>query len=1057
MSSRGIEVDVRRWHTCLLLQVVVAGAARAQGITGGAIQGRLTAPDSTPLAQATVLVTNLPKGERWQATTQSGGRYYLEHLSIGGPYLIEARAVGFFPVTRSGIYLSLSQRLTLDIVLRPVAVELAPITVSARPDPRINAGRTGPEQVVPESTLSRMPVPGRDFAELVLLAPQVTGTAGAGLSIAGQRPTLNAVRVDGASANDLFTGTIGTPGQGLGLRSLSVEALQELQIVSAPFDVRFGDFAGGLVNAVTKSGTNRFEGSAFGYFSNQALVGKDADGTRGTEFKDEEMGLTLGGPIVRDRAAFFVEAGIRHAAFPQHYPLIGLDTAGGRDSVRVGIRRASAERLQTILRDRYGVDGGTFDTPIELTDSPWNILAKVTVQLGLNNRLEASHSYSSSVPVLPGLGCREPGVFYCLSSRAFALGVASHATRLAWTGTIGSGLANELLLARSRFLHRCLPASTFASVFVRADDGELAAGTADFCLGERNEQQILELTDNLSFSLGAHRLIIGTHNELLKLPTREFFQFFFNNRWHFSSLDSLDAGLADHYEAVIPHPARGSGALSDLGVTQLGLYVQDQWTPNRKLTLTGGVRLDVPFVSATAHPNPLLLEELGIDNTPSPSGHVLWSPRVGVNYDVAGDGVTFIRGGVGLFAGRPDYAQFNDVYVHTGLDALQLDCSGDATPPFSIDLAQQPTACGEGAVSASGAVNFFDPAFRFPRTLKVSLGGDRRLPWDVVGTVDLLYTRSLEQLDRVDANLGAPTAQAGDGGRLLYGTIDESGDARPNRQSAAFGPVVQLRNAAGDWTFSATLQLQKRFANETELAVSYTHTNSRDRLADVDGGLDGTAADGSLEARRIAPSAWSVPHRVTLLATANLPLDIRLSLFYEGVSGGPFSYTIDGDANADGFGNDIVYVPRDVRPGGDVSLGTRDSVDALVPAPVAEYDRLERFIEGERCLRIHRGQILRRNSCRNPWVNHTSVRFAKLFRTLRGQSIELTLDVFNLLHLVDGDWGAVRGVEGTGLLRLIGYDATRGRGVYSLQTPERRALDVDASRWRMQLGARYRF
>lgn len=1042
---------MRPWSVLLLVALVMARPAAAQGLAGAALQGRITGSDSTPIDGATVLATNLANGERWQATTGSSGRFYIEHLSIGGPYTIEARAVGFSPAARSGYYLSLGQRLMLDLVLAPATVELEPITVVSRPDPRINASRTGPEQVISESTLSRIPALSRNFADLVRVAPQVSRD----LSISGQRPSLNGVKVDGATANDLFSGRIGTPGWDLGLRTLSIEALAELQVASAPFDVRFGEFAGGVVNAVTKSGNNRFEGSLHGYLSSSALVGRDGDGTRGGDFLNQDVSLTLGGPIVRNRAAFFLQAGAVHVELPQHFPLIGQDTAGGRDSIDVGIRRASAERFQSILQGRYGVDAGTFDTPIELTDLSWNLLAKATVQLGLNSRLEASHTYASSEPVVPGAGCREPGVFYCLSSRTFALDVESHATHLSWSGTLGSRVANELRLARSRYVHRCLPASDFATVFVRADAGELAAGTADFCINERNQQQILELTDNLSFSAGAHRLIVGTHNELLSLPTREWFQFLFHNQWRFQSLDSLEAGMPERYEAVIPDPTRGSGPFSDLSVTQLGLYLQDQWTATRKLALIGGVRLDVPFVSATAHPNPLLRQELGIDNTPSPSGHILWSPRLGVNYDVAGDGRFFLRGGVGLFAGRPDYSHFNDVYVHTGLDALQLECSGEAAPPFAIEGDRQPAACGEGAVSASGLVNYFDPATRFPRSFKVALGADRTLPWGLIGTVDLLYARETE-FDRVDANLLAPSVRPGDGGRLLYGTIDEHGEARPNRRSTAFGQVIGLRNAPGTRTLSATAQLQKRFANETELGLSYTYTRSRDRLPDADGGLDGRGSD-DLEARRRATADWTVPHRVTLLATVNLPLDVRLSLVYEGYSGGAFTYTVDGDANADGFGGDAVYVPHDARPGGDLSLAIRDTLDQLIAAPPEEYARLESFIRGERCLSRYRGQLARRNACRNSWVNNTNVRFSKLLHTLRGQSIELTLDVFNLLHLLDSDWGNVRGVEATGLLRMIGYDAELGRGIYSLQIPGKRVLDANASRWRMQLGAHYHF
>jgi len=182
-----------------------------------------------------------------------------------------------------------------------------------------------------------------------------------------------------------------------------------------------------------------------------------------------------------------------------------------------------------------------------------------------------------------------------------------------------------------------------------------------------------------------------------------------------------------------------------------------------------------------------------------------------------------------------------------------------------------------------------------------------------------------------------------------------------------------------------------------------------------------------------------------------------MSFFYEGLSGGPYTYTVEGDANGDGFdGNDIVYVPAQASSGGDVVLGTRDDEGHFIPASQVTYQKLDAFIDHEPCLRNQRGTIMRRNSCRNPWVNNTSARLSKVFPTLRGQTVELSLDVFNLLHLLDSEWGVGRGVEHTSLLRLVGYDADNGRGIYTVQIPRLGVRDFDA-RWRMQLGAKYSF
>jgi hypothetical protein len=799
-----------------------------------------------------------------------------------------------------------------------------------------------------------------------------------------------------------------------------------------------------------------------GYFSDRGLVGKDPIGGRGDDFDAKELGVTLGGPIVRDRAAFFLDAGIQRRLFPETAPLIGTDTTGGADSVGVGVRYASAIRFRDILQQVYGVEPGNpgafpFRVPAE------NLFGKLTFQLGVNSRLELSHNYSHSFARLVVSRGFE---FYSLTSSVFALPSTTNATRISWTTSFRDRYSNELIAARLHEANQCSPASAFPVIGVHADNRGLTAGSICIPAIIRSEneqsQNILELTDNLTLAAGTHHLTAGTHNELVRLSSLPFLDFFFGSSWTFSSLDSLEQGLPNAYNATLRNPARAAGALSHPRITQLGGYVQDQWNPNPRLTVTSGLRLDVPFLSRQPVLNPALMSELAIDNTRTPSGHILWSPRLGLNYDLSGDGRTFLRGGVGLFAGRPAYKWFVAVDAHTGLEAIQLSCTGDSVPAFVIDPARQPSTCAGGILPSTPLVNVFDPAFRFPRNLKIALGADQRLPGGVVGTLDLLYTRAVDQYDLVDLNLQSPSGLAsGEGNRLMYGTIDSLGVPTPNRRTQTFGPVIQLRNARGNRAFSTTLHLQKSFANGTELNGSYTYSRSEDRLspsADNTGDdVDFTALDGSLQQRNLTTSFWQVPHRITLLATANLPLGFRVSFFYEGLSGRSFSYLVGGDANADGFGgDDIVYVPRNASPGGDISLATSDETGSLVPASAEVYQRLNHFIGAESCLRQQRGRILRRNSCRFPWENHSELRLSKVFPVLAGHSLELSLDIFNLLHVIDSDWGLVRASDDH-LLELVGYDAVAGRGVYRLLEASRGFIDRDASRWRMQLGARYRF
>ena len=254
-------------------------------------------------------------------------------------------------------------------------------------------------------------------------------------SVAGQNDRLTTVQIDGAVGGDLLGGVI-TPGQALGLRTVAVEAVKEVQVLAAPFDVRFGTFAAGLVNAVTKSGSNRFAGSVVGYYTGPALQGKDETGSRGDDFVLDEASLTLGGPIARDRAAFFVEAGLQHGRRPINTPIIGPDSTGGADSLGIGFRRASVTRLQEVMRDTYGVEAGNTD-PYPVSAAAGNVFGKVTLQLGVNSRLDVSHEYSRSTPDLLDENCRTREAF-CLGSTAFRLSVRAHITRLAWAAALGA-------------------------------------------------------------------------------------------------------------------------------------------------------------------------------------------------------------------------------------------------------------------------------------------------------------------------------------------------------------------------------------------------------------------------------------------------------------------------------------------------------------------------------------------------------------------------------------------------------------------------------------------
>ena len=1019
----------------------------AQGVTSAAIQGTLVAEDGLPLAGAGIRVTNTSDGRSWEMTTGSTGGYLLEDVAVGGPYRIEVHAVGFAPESRTGVVLSLGQRLIADFRLRSAAVPLSAVTVVASADPILNPNRTGPAESVSAARIAALPNLGRDFLALTALSPQVAISPSSvfapsgGIAIGGQNRLFNAFQIDGGLNEDRYSGRL--PGRETLPRPISLEALQDVQMTVAPFDVRYGGFAGGLVNAVTKSGTNTVHGAVFGRLADGALVGRNVTGAPAPAFTTWQYGGAVGGPIVRDHAQYFLSVDAQYRVVPDPGPLI-TDTAGGADTINIGIRYASAARFQSILQTTYGLDPGTLG-PADARVPAADIFGKVTVQVGKNGDLEVSHHYATG-----DLRYSPDRVYgqYLLSSLVRQAPATANASRLIWTKVVGGRWSNQFIASYLQLRDECRPNVTYPLIRVFADSGVLVAGTNQTCPSVFAQNGV-EVTENATVGVGAHVLTFGGRGEAFRFEHDQLLGGV--GLWNFRVLDSLAAGRAFHYERTLPGPSR-AGAIT-FRARQLAVYAQDRWTPTRGLTLTAGLRAETVALPDAAVTDAALQTVLGFDTGRLPSGGLLWSPRLGFNYDLRGEGRTFVRGGVGLFSGSPPFLWVGNAYRDDGGKQLFLSCNGSAVPAF--DPVNQPTTCATGA-GAVPQLSFFDPGVHFPQDLKIALGADHRLAGGVVATVDALYMRAVHSWYFSDANLAPPVGVAqGERGRPLYGAISGGGVASPARQAPGLGAVVRVSDRSGEYSVVFSGQLRKQLGDRAEVSALYAHTVARDRMSLVNfqaqPNLQSTPLDGTLEDRSLETSYFEIPQRVEFSALVRLPYGVRLSFLYAGASGMPFTYVVQGDANADGIGgglmlNDIVYVPR-------------DSLDIALANP-SDWRSLERFIESEPCLREQRGRILARNSCRNPWFGTLNARLTKAFPTGSGQSLEVTADVYNVLNLINRQWGQSRVTTPevrVPMLRLVGYDASTGRGVYRLQLPGLRQIQDLASRWQMELGVRYVF
>jgi TonB dependent receptor len=439
----------------------------------------------------------------------------------------------------------------------------------------------------------------------------------------------------------------------------------------------------------------------------------------------------------------------------------------------------------------------------ELANPNVNLFGKLSWQLQRLGQIEATYNFVDAERGILGRLATSPAIpgrlrdGYQLSNSGYDFDNVTNTARLKWTTQFGSGFANEFLAGYSTIRDKRILGSDLPLILARAgtvgtSPTWLAAGAERFSQLNSLDQDIFQIQNNLSFGTGDHRVTVGTANEFYKFNNA-----FFQARigvWAFNSLDDFQAGVPAAFQRVLPTSERPEGPIAEFNVQQIGVYAQDEWSPNERLTLTGGLRLDVPFNDKPAQ-NPSLASNpaLPINTADFPSGNILWSPRLGFNFDPVGSGRTILRGGVGYFTGRPPYVWLSNAFVNTGLEQVTLTCTGAVVPAFTVDPGAQPSTCndGSGASSAVPSPNYFVSDFKFPQTFRVSVGADHRLPGGFVGTVDLLYSKNVNQLYVQDANLRNLGQNSEE--RFMYGTIGVSGTgsfaATPSRLAVAPTPI----------------------------------------------------------------------------------------------------------------------------------------------------------------------------------------------------------------------------------------------------------------------------
>lgn len=1077
----------------VLLLVFSSTWAMSQGVTTGNIQGVVTEVSGEPLPGANIVATHEPSGTRYGAVSNLEGRFVLPNMRVGGPYTVRITFVGFEDRLFEGIVLGLGQTYTLNASLSD-GLELEAIEVIASQDAIMNADKTGAGLNLTGDKINSLPTINRNINDFTRLTPQSNGT-----SFAGTSSRFNNYTVDGNIYNNNFG--LGS-GQFAGSNPISLDAIEEVQVNLAPYDVRLAGFTGASVNAITKSGTNEFSGSAYYYLRNDQMIGDKVGETRlpVDDSKNEIVGFRLGGPIIKNKLFFFVSYETETEAVPSYTKVAarpGLEPDG------LTVSRVPASDLDFIsnqLRSLYDYETGPYENyPFASEQERFN--ARLDFNINDNHKLSVRYNnYTAFTDVRTnGNSIRFISTRYRNTSRTGIEAMNFRNTNYtndrnvqSWVAElnsrIGANMSNQFNIGFTSITDpkRGIPggqAFPFIEILEPDASGNLlyytSVGNELFTVGNLLENNIFNVTNNFSLYKGKHTYTFGANFEYMTFDNA--FNPVFNGFYRFNSYDSFVESVINRTPGAYPDAFAKSFALDGSTTPptdqtrfgQFGIYVQDEYQVTSKLKVTGGLRVDFPFYPIDIPRNQLLDNLNKTFETPDgtitpdvstfPKVNPLWSPRVGFNWDAKGDRTTQVRGGTGIFSGRIPFVWLSNQVNGSGVVRGGLGYEGDEVAEafgpnyvFNPDVTfGNPENPGQ---SLSNELNLTDRDFKLPQVWRTNLAVDQILPFGIIGTAEFIYSRDVSTPIAYNPVVRTPDGTLnGPDQRPFWNGTNYSND--PN-----FRNVFYLTNAQRNANYySITAQLQKEFENGFSAMVAYTRSRTQD--LDAAGGSQAISLwPATVQSDRNNPelgfAGFDVPNRV--IGTLSYQTETStITLFYEGADAGRFSYTYSG--NFGDASNRLMYIPNSANELNfqEFTLGGR-TVTAAEQATL-----LDAYINQDEYLSANRGSVAERNGALRPFVNRFDLRFTQdlVFTNDKKNRLQLSIDILNIGNMFNSEWGIQKFAFQNNLLNYRGTNDA-GEPVYRLNTvPGTSEFPTETFRtttslgdtWRMQVGIRYIF
>lgn len=1084
---------MKRIYTLIAVLFILPLGLMAQ-VTTSSMSGVVNNQKNEALSGATVTAVHLPTGTSYSTSTKKSGNYNISNMNPGGPYKVTVTYVGYLASENTIASLDLGETYLQNFELGTTASNLEVVVVTSNRG-IASQGKGGTETSIGRDKMENLPTVGRNIADYLRYVPQAKVTGDGGISLAGQNNRYNSFYIDGAVNNDVFgLAGSGTNGGQAGISPISIDAIDQFQVVLSPYDASLGNFTGGGINAITRSGTNELHGSAYYFFRNQDLSGKTpgvskAAAVKLSDFTNKTYGFRLGGPIVKNKLFFFISGEVQRDLRPQPSGVTKTSYVGaaGLDSVRI---------LKDFIKTTYGYETGGFEDNPETVEAN-RIATKFDYNINDKNKLSLSYRYNQGFRNNTSRSSNSTINFF---NNGYEIPTITNSGSLELNSRFKASATNKLLLTFTNVNDdRGALGDPFPRVRINDGTASIFFGTEEFSTGNLLKQNNAAIFDVFKITKGKNTFSVGTDNEFSKSTNvfirQNYGSYVFNSVNDFLT-NKLAATYAASYSLLDPGKTgdESVNAAAKFNTLRLGFFAGDEIKVNKNFTVSAGVRLDnTKFLTTPREDkffNDTAIAKISAvyDLKGARSGQIsdpAWSlnPRLGFVYKVPKEGVT-IRGGVGTFTGRVPLVWPGGVYNLNGVSIGGVQRSNVA---FRPDPFAQYTAADFGITQASpsGEVNLISENFKLNKVFRTSIGLDKQLgnKWKV--TVEGIFTKNINEIDYKRVDIEAPTLKTvGVDVRDVYALTGNNAKQIALRGTTSpYTGVYLLSNSDGKkgYSYSATFSVDKAFNNNWAFNANYTYGGSTVRN-------EGTSSQNLSQWRfmetvngrnnlGLSTSDFDIKSRINAYVSkkfeyANKHLASSISLVYNGASGNPYSYIVNRGfiRDFDNFEtNDLLFVPTTAQI--QTMTFLTNTVAGVTYTPQQQRDAYDQYLNQDKYLSKRRGQYAERNGARLPFTNILDLKLQQDFSVKFGDkryALQLTYDVFNLTNLISRSSGRqfFTANDQINLLDFTGFVSTTNLTPQYRFNPNttttRQLLNIsdgvfNSSRWSSQLGVRLSF